>query len=150
MEASLKERIRELLAPILTSRQLSLFDIARVGKVVRITLDREDGAVSIDDCTAVSQFLSHALDVEDLIPGRYRLEVSSPGLDRPLRSPDEFRRFVGSLCRVKLARAVDGDYVLVGRIREVDGARITLETADGRTQVVEHGDVATARLEVEF
>ncbi|MFQ5510055.1 MAG: ribosome maturation factor RimP [Leptospirillia bacterium] len=150
MEAPLIERIREILLPILASRSLEVFDIERNGGILRVTLDRLDGAVDIGDCTEVSNFLSHALDVEDLIPGNYRLEVSSPGLDRPLRNLDDFRRFAGQLCRIRLAEPENGDYVIFGHIREVGDDRVTLETLEGHTRVIPYANVERARLEVEF
>ncbi len=150
MDTSFINQIRELVLPVLASMGLTLFDVERSGNAVRVILDREDGPVGVDECATVSRFLSHALDVEDPISGPYRLEVSSPGLDRPLRSPAEFGRFTGQVCRVKLTQAVNGDYVFVGHIRDVTGTRITLELSSGDTQVIEHANVANARLVVEF
>jgi ribosome maturation factor RimP len=150
MESPLKERIREMLRPILTSLELELFEVERTGRVLRVTVDRPGGTVGIEDCTRVSGFLSHALDVEDPIPGRYSLEVSSPGLDRPLRSLDEFRRFTGRLCRLKLVEPGPEGHVLVGRIAGTEGERIRLALPDGGEREVAYGNVAKARLEVEF
>jgi len=150
MESPLKERIREMLHPILTSLGLDLFEIERTGKILRVFVDRPDGAVGIEDCSRVSAFLSHALDVEDLIPGAYSLEVSSPGLDRPLRSLDDFRRFTGRLCRLKLVQPGPDGHVVVGRIAGIAGETITLALpGDGEREIL-YGNVAKARLEVEF
>jgi len=139
-----------MLAPVLSSLKLNVFDIDRHGSVVRIILDRDDDLVSIDDCTEASRFLSHALDVEDIIPGRYRLEVSSPGLDRPLTRIEDFHRFDGRLCRINVTEPVAGNYRLVGKIAKVDGNQITLAMPDGTTCAVDYDNVAKARLEIEF
>jgi len=154
MESPLKVRIREMLQPILDSLGLELFEIERTGRILRVFLDRADGAVGIEDCSRVSAFLSHALDVEDLIPGAYSLEVSSPGLDRPLRGPDDFRRFAGRLCRLKLVQPVPEGHVVVGRIVAThegpDGTTVTLALPGGAERQIAYGNVAKARLEVEF
>ena len=150
LDEAVKLRIREMISPVLASRELTVYDITRQGQVVRIVLDREEGLVGIDDCTEVSRFLSHALEVEDLIPGPYRLEVSSPGLDRPLKQLDEFRRFIGHLAKVTLLAAVDGNHTLVGRIKGVEGQQITLTLPNGSERVIDHDNVAKARLEIEF
>jgi len=150
METPLTRRVREILTPILDTRTLEVFDIEWVGKSLRVVVDRPDGTVGIDDCAAVSQFLSAALDVEDLIPGSYRLEVSSPGLDRPVRSKEDFRRYVGRLCRVHLVEAVDGNHVVVGRIADAGDERVRLALEGGAERDIAYGNVARARLEVEF
>ena len=150
METPQTRRVREILAPILASRTLEVFDVGWQGRVLRVVVDRPDGTVGIDDCAAVSQFLSAALDVEDLIPGSYRLEVSSPGLDRPVRSLEEFRRFVGRLCRVHLVEPEDGNHVMVGRIAGAGDGRVRLALEGGAERDIPYGNVARARLEVEF
>jgi len=150
MNAPLAERIREMLLPILTTLDLEVFEIERQGRALRVILDRRDGTVGIDDCAQVSSFLSHALDVEDLIPGSYQLEVSSPVLDRPLRSLEEFRRFTGRLCRVRLAQAEPEGHVVVGRIRGAEDGNIRLEMPKDGERTIPYGNVVKARLEVEF
>jgi ribosome maturation factor RimP len=150
METPQTRRVREILTPILDAKALEVFEIDWAGKTLRVVVDRPDGTVGIDDCTAVSQFLSAALDVEDLIPGSYRLEVSSPGLDRPVRTLEEFRRFVGRLCRVHLVEAVDGNHVVVGRIAGTGDDRVRLALEGGAERDIAYANVARARLEVEF
>jgi ribosome maturation factor RimP len=111
------------------------------GWVVRVYIDRTDGTlVSIEDCERVSRELSPVLDVADVIPQAYSLEVSSPGLDRPLRTPEHFRRFVGERAKIKLALGVDGRKNFTGTIVavpdndhldiDVDGQRFTLPLGD--------------------
>ncbi len=146
----MSERIREMLQPVLSPRELTVFDIERKGPVVLITLDKPEGQVAIEDCVQVSKFLTHALEVDDIIPGNYRLEVSSPGLNRPLRSAEEFQRFVGKLCRITLVDAEGGDHVVVGRIDQVDSTQVQLDIENGETRQVPMANIARARLKVEF
>ena len=89
----------------------------RQHRTLRVYIDGPQG-VSVDDCAAVSRQLSALLDVEDPIPGSYTLEVSSPGLDRPLVTPADFRRFQGAMIRVRLASALDGRRNFTGRLLE--------------------------------
>jgi ribosome maturation factor RimP len=112
---------------------------------LRVFIDAEDREVGIDDCETASRELSALLDVEDPIPGHYVLEVSSPGIDRPLFTAGQFARFVGEEAKVTLKAPVEGRRRLKGRIASVDGERISLELESG-TFVFEHDDVESARL----
>ena len=124
-------RIREAIAPVLSARGISMVDLEwatdRSGWVLRITIERvgsteQGGGVSLEDCADVSRDVSSVLDVEDLIEPHYNLEVSSPGLDRPLRTAAEFARFVGQLAKVKLSRpAPDGQRYFGNTIRKAFG-----------------------------
>ena len=139
---------------------LEVFDVQykREGRgwVVRVLIDRPGPAataeesVSIDDCSTVSRELSAILDVEDFIPAAYTLEVSSPGLDRPLRHADDFRRFAGRLARLVTREPVDGRTFLRGRLLGVEGDRVTVDGEDGRRYRVPIGAITRANLEVEF
>src|SRR3954470_6262602 len=98
------EKVRQVAAPLAAQEGLELVDVELGGgggrQTLRLYVDK-DGGVSLDDCTAVSRAVSTALDVEDPIQGTYDLEVSSPGLDRPLRTPDHFQKYAGEKVRVK-------------------------------------------------
>jgi ribosome maturation factor RimP len=101
--------------------------------------------------------IGHALDVEDPIPHTYVLEVSSPGLDRPIRHVQEYERFQGRLARFKLARPIMGQVVLIGRIQKLDGAQVWVEAAPAGKRsgsaapvALPLADILEARLEVEF
>jgi len=158
------DRVRGAAARIAASYGLDLFDVQlrreSVGWVLRVILDRPgDGStatdeepVGIEDCQRVSQDLSALLDVEDdLTPGieHYTLEVSSPGLDRPLRHEADYRRFVGRLAKVVTRAPVDGQSHFAGRIVGVDQAEVLL--AEGRrTHRVPLELIRRGRLEVEF
>lgn len=120
---------------------------------LRVYIDGPDG-IDLDDCTEVSQQLSGVLDVEDPLPGQYDLEVSSPGLDRPLVYPEHFKRFAGHRVKIRLAEKIEGRRSLEGVLLGLDeegsaGATVRLE-ADGRTWKLPLGALESARLVPEF
>ncbi len=117
--------------------------------LLKLVIDREDG-VSVEDCATISRELSAVLDVEDLIPGSYTLEVSSPGLDRPLMSLSDFLRFAGRLAKVTLEEAMDNQKVFIGRIMRVEDGNVILDVAGKGTVTIPYQNVKKARLEVEF
>ena len=117
---------------------------------LRVYLDVLDKAqegreVTLDDCEAASRELSALLDVEDPIPGHYVLEVSSPGLDRPLFTTDHFVRVVGQEVKVLLKAPIDGRRRLRGKVVSVEGEHISLE-AEGKAFGFEHAAVESARV----
>ena len=95
------EHVRELVEPILARLGPELFDVEHQGAVLRVCVDRP-GGVDLDALSDATRAVSAALDADDPFPGRYTLEVSSPGLERPLRTPAQFRRFVGTSINVCL------------------------------------------------
>ncbi len=154
-----RARVRALAERVAGSQGLDVFDVQlrreSIGWVLRVILDRpgatgtgEDG-ISIDDCQRMSQDLGTLLDVEEALDQTYTLEVSSPGLDRPLRSPADYRRFVGHLAQVVVSEAVDGQQFLKGRIREVTDDAVLLD-AGSRVHRVPFDVISRGRLEVEF
>ena len=118
------------------------------GATLRIYIDHERG-ITLDDCTAVSHQLSGVLDVEDPLPGHYDLEVSSPGIDRPLVFPEHFQRFVGRRVRIRLAEKLEGRRRLEGMLLGFEAGTIKLD-ADGRLWEIPLNDVESARLVYEF
>ncbi|MCU0766489.1 MAG: ribosome maturation factor RimP [Gammaproteobacteria bacterium] len=118
------------------------------GMLLRVFIDHADG-ITLDDCAAVSHQLSGALDVEDPIRERYTLEVSSPGLDRPLFTLADYERFAGHRAKLRLARLADGRRNFAGVLRGASGGRIRIEV-DGQVLEFPHGDVESARLVPEF
>jgi len=120
----------------------------KAGHLLRIYIDAEKG-VGVKDCTKVSHQMSGVLDVEDPIRGEYALEISSPGLDRPLFELQHFEQFVGNLVRVKLNTAVAGRRNYKGTIVSVDGSEIGL-LIDGETVQVNFEQIDSARLVPEF
>lgn len=113
--------------------------------LLRLYIDRGNGTVTVDDCEAASREVSALLDVEDPIAGHYVLEVSSPGIDRPLFSAEQFSRFINDEAKVTLKLPRDGRRRLRGRIVEVAGERITLEV-DGTAMQVSQDEIESARL----
>ncbi|MDZ7268281.1 MAG: ribosome maturation factor RimP [candidate division KSB1 bacterium] len=132
---SLRERLLPLITPIVVERfGLDFIDLelkgGRSNKVVRIIVDA-DGGVKLDTCAALSQAISDELDAGDLVPGRYRLEVSSPGVDRPLRTLRDFQRNLGRTVRLH-RRGLEAPRELEGVIETVTAESLVLTTASGR------------------
>ncbi len=148
------EEIRRIIDPILESMGLSLWDLEfqKHGPqwLLRIYIDRESGGVTLNDCETVSRDLSAALDVEDIIPHAYRLEVSSPGLDRTLTKPEHFVRFAGSMVKVKTYHPINGQKIFRGTLRGIDGGSVGVELETGDILQIALSDIAKASLEVEF
>lgn len=135
------DTVRQYLLDLLSEMELELFDIQfrpeRHGWILRIYIDTVAGkdGVTLDQCSQVSRELSHYLDVEDCIDHAYYLEVSSPGLNRPLRSLKEFERYQGEMCKIRLHHSINGEKVYIGKIIAVAGDKITLEVEKGELQV---------------
>ena len=154
------EHIRTIAARVAASRGLEIWDIQSrreaVGHVVRVVIDRPGPAatpeesVSIEDCAEVNREMSTILDVEDPLPFAYTLEVSSPGLDRPLRDARDYQRFSGRLAKVVVKEAVDNQKAFEGHLRGVEGDDVLLETPNGRTHRLPLRLITRGRLEVEF
>ena len=159
-EADVVEQIRTVAARIADSYGLDIFDVQfrreAGGMVLRIQLDRPGPAataeesVSVEDCARVSRDLSALLDVEDIVPTAYTLEVSSPGLDRPLRRLDDYERFAGRRAKMVMREAVDGQRHFKGRLAGVDGNTALIDGDDGKRHRVPFGVITRAHLEVEF
>lgn len=118
------------------------------GDLLRIYIDKDIG-VGLEDCTAVSHQLSGVLDVEDPIAGEYNLEVSSPGLDRPLFELAHFQRFAGQEIKLKLSRALDGRRNFRGLLMGVEGDTVLMQV-DGETYRLPYGQIDSARLVPKF
>jgi ribosome maturation factor RimP len=152
--------VRTVAGRVASSYGLELFDVqyTREGRgwIVRVQIDRPGPAataeesVSIEDCANVSRELSAILDVEDFIPAAYTLEVSSPGLDRPLRHADDYRRFAGRRAKLVTREPVDALTFFRGRLDGVEEDAVLLDGEDGRRHRVPLGAITRANLEVEF
>lgn len=151
------ERVRQAAIRVADSHGLELFDLQfrreTIGWVLRVIIDRQDRLVGIEDCQRMSQDLGTLLDVEDdlgaALEQSYTLEVSSPGLDRPLRHEADYRRFVGRLAKVVTTETVEGQTSFAGRISGVEEGHVLL-TEGRRIHRVPLDKVRRARLEVEF
>jgi ribosome maturation factor RimP len=111
---------------------------------------RADASPVIQDLEQVSRDLSAILDVEETIDHSYTLEVSSPGLDRPLRNAADYRRFTGKLAKIVVSQPVDRQTHFEGRLRGIEGDSVVMETTPGKRQLIPMSLVKRARLEVEF
>jgi ribosome maturation factor RimP len=120
----------------------------RGGELLRVYIDRE-GGILLDDCSAVSHQLSGVLDVEDPIKGEYSLEVSSPGLARPLFELAHFSRFAGSKAKVKLASPIDGRRNFTGILSGVEGEEVLLQV-DNELVRLDFNRIDSAKLVPEF
>lgn len=153
-------QIRAIAERVTASRGLTVWDVQSrreaVGHVVRVIIDRPgpaatpEDSVSIEDCEQVNREMSTILDVEDPLPFTYTLEISSPGLDRPLRDRSDYERFAGRLAKVVLGEAVDNQKAFEGRLRGVDDADVLLEGRGGRVHRLPLRLITRGRLEVEF
>jgi ribosome maturation factor RimP len=124
------DRVREICERVAADFGLELVEVELKGggkaRTLRIFLDKP-GGVTLDDCATVSREVGTILDVEDVIPGQYTLEVSSPGLDRKLMKPADYERFAGSLVKLQTREAVNGSRNFQGRLQGLKEGRVTLE-----------------------
>jgi len=152
MSETVVEAITSLVKPVLQEKDLELVDVLyrreKSGWVLRLIIDKEEG-VTLDDCTTVSREVSHLLDIEEIIEQAFNLEVSSPGLDRPLKSIDDFQRFAGRKAKVTTKEPIEGNQVFIGRINKVEDELIIMEVGQQELSIP-FFEVAKARLEVEF
>ena len=154
------EQVRAMASRVAAGYGLDVFDVQfrreGSGMVLRVQLDRPGPAataeesVSVEDCAHVSRDLSAMLDVEDVVPTSYTLEVSSPGLDRPLRAAADYTRFAGRRAKLVMREAVDGQSFFKGTLRGVDSGEVLIDADDGRRHRVPIGVITRAHLEVEF
>lgn len=142
--ATISERLTEMLAPAVEALEYELVGIEfiRAGKhsTLRVYIDHENG-VSVDDCARVSYQVSAVLDVEDPINTEYNLEVSSPGLERPLFTAAQYTRFTGELTQVTLNVPVSGKRKFTGVIKQVVGNVVSFEVGEETLDV----DIATIK-----
>jgi len=158
--ADVVAQVRAMASRVAGTYGLEIFDVQlrreSGGTVLRVQIDRPgpaataEDSVSVGDCAHVSRDLSAILDVEDLVTTAYILEVSSPGLDRPLRHAGDYRRFSGRRAKLVMREAVDGQTYFKGRLGGVDDNAVLIDGDDGRRHRVAIGVITRANLEVEF
>jgi ribosome maturation factor RimP len=136
-----------LVRPVVEGAGLELVDVSWTGqggrRTLRLTVDRE-GGVDLDAVADVSERISRRLDLEGFEPGPYRLEVTTPGIERPLRRPEDFRRAVGERVRVRVA-----DGTVEGELRQAERDRIRVAASEGEREL-RLDDVAAARTVVDW
>jgi ribosome maturation factor RimP len=138
-----------LFEPVIESMGYELVGVEFVGGgghgTLRVYIDRDEG-VSIDDCASISHQISGILDVEEPIKQAYDLEISSPGIDRPLFKLADFERYAGSTAKIKMAVGVDGRKNFKGRLQGVADAKMVEIEVDGEVFSLPHADIARANL----
>ena len=152
-----EEQIRQLAEPLLASVGMELIQVEclrmKTRWVVRIYMDREEGGVTLDDCALISNQLGDLLDVHDVPPGPYTLEVSSPGLDRPLQRDKDFLKYRGSRINLHLREKIDGRRHLCGELTDYedeDGRKVLVVSEDRKTYRIPREAVLKANIEYEL
>lgn len=140
--------LRDLLESSIEALDYELVHLEWSDRVLRVYIDAP-GGILVEDCATVSRQLSAVLDVEDLLQSAYSLEVSSPGLDRPLAKPAHFQRFIGSRVRVVMKGYVLGRRRFIGKLLEADALVVVVEV-DGESYELPYADHDSARLEPVF
>jgi ribosome maturation factor RimP len=148
MSGLVEEKVKAFAAALLPSMGLELveiqFRLEGHGWVLRLFIDGKEG-ITVDHCSQVSREVGDFLDVENLIDHAYHLEVSSPGLERPLRSLKDFKTYIGRKAKLKL-RDVENQRVLIGNISEVEGETVELVLEDGSKCLIAFEQIRKARL----
>jgi ribosome maturation factor RimP len=148
----MEREIERMVAPVLEAAGLELVDVTfrreAGGKVLRLTVDR-DGGVDLDTIAVTSEKVSRRLDVEGFDPGPYRLELSSPGVERPLRRPGDFARRVGERVRVRAKDDAGGETEVVGTIVAATDHEVTIDT-EGGPRSLPHASIRTAKTMVDW
>lgn len=150
--ATLESRLEEMLTPTVEALGYQLWGIefVKAGKhsTLRIYIDGENG-VNVEDCATTSRQVGSLLDVEDPIPAEYTLEVSSPGLDRPLFNATQYQRYIGEDAKVQLTMPVAGSRNLKGVITQVEGQMLTLKV-DGKDLTIALDNIRKGNLIAKF
>ena len=151
-QAQIQRQLEELAETLVASEGMELVDLEyrRQGPrwVLRLFIDKEDG-VTIDDCANISKELGDLLDVKDIIPQAYVLEVSSPGLNRPLRKKEDFSRFAGRKVQIRLFTPMEGRKKIVGNLVGIENETVIVAAPEGRYSVALK-DIDRANLVYEF
>jgi len=147
----IKNRVLELVKQVADEQGVELFDIELLGRgklLLRVMIDKE-GGITLDDCERFSRSLEALLDVEDPIPMSYTLEVSSPGLDRPLKELKDFEKNMGKLARIITIEKIENQNLFIGRILNANSDFLKL-LVHGREIDIPFDKISKARLEVEI
>ena len=146
----MREKLFGLLEPVVAALGYELLEVewssAGRNSLVRAYIDRTDGAgIGLDDCERASRLIGAVLDAEDPIGSEYRLEVSSPGFDRPLRTAEHFARFAGSEARIELVAPIEGRRRFRGLLGQVESGEVTIEV-DRKVWKLPLAGISKARL----
>ena len=143
------DRLRSLIDPLVDERGLELYDIDQSGGTLQILVTRP-GGIDVGALAELTRAVSRSLDEHDPIPGKYLLEVSSPGLERPLRRAEHYRGAIGAEVTVKTHPGTEGDRRVRGVLRSADGEGITVRAPDGAERRVAYHDIERARTVFEW
>jgi ribosome maturation factor RimP len=149
--SDVRQKVSELAAQVADEQGLVIFDIELLGKgklLLRVMLDKE-GGVTLDDCERFSKSFAVLLDVENPVPSSYTLEVSSPGMDRPLKNMNDFEKNIGKLARIVTAEKIRNQSFFVGRISGIEGKIVQL-SVKGHEIPIPFDSISKARLEIEL
>lgn len=150
---SIAERVEEIASKAVATSDIELVRVEIAGtkrdQVLRVFIDKE-GGVTLDDCSRVSQRIEAVLDAEDIIPTRYVLEVSSPGIERQLYSLADFAKFSGKLAKVRLKTKIDGQQTLVGTIAGVAGNAVSFDDRNLGSVTFNYEQVDKANLKIDL
>ena len=149
----IETKTEELVLPIIKANNFELVDVEYVKEggnwYLRAYIDKP-GGIMVDDCEVVSRELSDILDEKDFIDEAYILEVSSPGLGRPLKKEKDFARSLGEEVEVRTYRAIDRQKEFIGILKDYDKDTVTIEYEDGETMTFDKADIALIRLALDF
>lgn len=148
------ETVTDFVLPIAHSEDLNLIEVEFLKEgsdwILRIFLENKDGDLTIEECEKVSRSLSMILDEEDPIDKSYILEVSSPGLERPLKTEEDFDRFQGELIAVKTFKKINGEKEFIGTLKKFEDGNLTLILKDNDEITIDYSLVARANLTFEI
>lgn len=152
IQTQVRQQVEQLAEALVASEGMELVDLEyrREGRrwMLRLFIDK-DGGVTLDDCASISRELGDLLDVKDVIPQAYVLEVSSPGLNRRLRKKEDFSRFAGQKVKLRLVAPIDGRRKIVGELEGIEDEAVIVTAPEGRCSVALK-DIARANLIYEF
>nr|MBF0222641.1 ribosome maturation factor RimP [Desulfobulbaceae bacterium] len=152
MESTTVVKIQEIIEPVLASLGYELVEVQlrteQIGLVLRVIIYK-DGGISVDDCSAVSREVGPLLEVEDIISRAYHLEVSSPGLDRPLKTERDFTRNTGKKIKLTFIDPEQSHATVIGVVKSCENERLEIE-GDNGMHVINLVDVTKAKLVIEF
>ena len=147
------QQVEEIVRPLAQRMGLEVVDVQMVGDihrpVLRVLMDRPDGGITVEECARANEALSRQLDLYDLFASSHTIEVSSPGLDRPLRTDADFRRFAGRRAEITTFAPIAGQRRFRGMLLGVVGDAVVVQI-DARQVHVSKGEIAQARLAVEM
>ena len=149
---SVVDRVRDLVQPLLTERDMDLYDVELAGRELRVVVEpvRAGGSLDLDALSDVTRALSRALDEADPISSAYTLEVTSPGLERNLRTPAHFERAVGTVVNVRTHPDVEGERRVRGELTAADSDGVTVKQDDGVERRLQYDEIERARTVFEW